>query len=90
MVNQMANQASCVECGGNGFIRVPYSQTKEEIHAMCPTCAPTGPVDPEPKEHYKNIIREKEERIAELLKDNKKLANQYNDQVERLRKAGVI
>ena len=57
---------------------------------MCPTCAHTGTVDPETKEHYKNIIREKEERIAELLKDNKKLANQYNDQVERLRKAGVI
>ena len=90
MVNQMASQASCVECGGNGFIRVPYSQTKEEIHAMCPTCAHTGTVDPETKEHYKNIIREKEERIADLLKDNKKLSQEVNDQIDRLRKAGVI
>ena len=91
MVNQMAtSQASCIECGGNGWIRVPYSQTREEIHAMCPTCAYTGTVDPKTEEHYKNIIREKEERIEELLRDNKKLANEYNDQVDRLRKAGVI
>ena len=47
------SQASCIECGGNGWIRVPYSQTKEEIHAMCPTCAYTGTVDPKPK----NIIK---------------------------------
>ena len=86
----MASQASCVECSGNGFVRVPYAQTKEEIHAMCPTYAHTGTVDPETKEHYKNIIREKEERIADLLNDNKKLSQEVNDQIDRLRKAGVI
>ncbi len=90
MVNQTANLASCVECGGNGFIRVPYSQTREEIHAMCPSCAHTGTVDPKTEEHYKNIIREKDERIADLIKDNKKLAEEVNDQIDRLRKAGVI
>ena len=90
MVNQTANLASCFECGGNGFIRVPYSQTREEIHAMCPSCAHTGTVDPKTEEHYKNIIREKDERIADLIKDNKKLAEEVNDQIDRLRKAGVI
>tara|TARA_R100000458_G_C8200789_1_gene191405 strand:- start:354 stop:497 length:144 start_codon:yes stop_codon:yes gene_type:complete len=47
-------------------------------------------VDPKTEEHYKNIIREKDERIADLIKDNKKLAEEVNDQIDRLRKAGVI
>ena len=28
----------CPECNGNGFIRVPYEQAREEITARCDTC----------------------------------------------------
>ena len=32
----------CPDCGGNGFIRVPYEQAKEEQHAQCETCNSEG------------------------------------------------
>ena len=34
----------CPDCGGNGFIRVPYEQAKEEQHAQCETCDSEGEV----------------------------------------------
>jgi len=32
----------CPKCKGNGFYRVPYHQTKEEVHAQCDDCNRTG------------------------------------------------
>ena len=32
----------CPDCKGNGFIRVPYEQSKEEQHAQCETCKSQG------------------------------------------------
>jgi len=28
----------CSVCNGNGFIRVPYEQAREEVTARCDTC----------------------------------------------------
>ena len=32
----------CPDCGGNGFIRVPYEEAREEQHAQCETCKSEG------------------------------------------------
>ncbi len=32
----------CPRCKGNGFYRVPYHLTKEEVHAQCEDCNRTG------------------------------------------------
>ena len=32
----------CPKCKGNGFYRVPYHLTKEEVHAQCDDCDRTG------------------------------------------------
>ena len=34
----------CPDCKGNGFIRVPYEQAREEVHAQCDTCISQGEV----------------------------------------------
>tara|TARA_R100001015_G_C4544161_1_gene107480 strand:+ start:381 stop:641 length:261 start_codon:yes stop_codon:yes gene_type:complete len=35
----------CTECKGNGFVRLPYEQVKEEIWADCDTCNSQGEID---------------------------------------------
>ena len=32
----------CPKCKGNGFYRVPYHLTEEEVHAQCDDCERTG------------------------------------------------
>ena len=32
----------CPKCNGNGFYRVPYHLTREEVHAQCDDCDRTG------------------------------------------------
>jgi len=34
----------CKECKGNGFIRVPYKEAKEEVWADCKTCDNEGEI----------------------------------------------
>ena len=34
----------CKECGGNGYIRIPYHLPKEEIWANCDECDSQGEV----------------------------------------------
>tara|TARA_R100001510_G_C7584222_1_gene156128 strand:- start:357 stop:506 length:150 start_codon:yes stop_codon:yes gene_type:complete len=35
----------CTECKGNGFVRVPYSESKEEQWANCETCNNQGEIE---------------------------------------------
>ena len=35
----------CPVCNGNGFIRVPYRLTKEEVTAQCGVCDSEGEID---------------------------------------------
>jgi|TARA_R100001530_G_scaffold20894_1_gene17340 chaperonin cofactor prefoldin len=66
----------CPECKGNGFITVPYSLTKEETHAQCPTCNSQGEIE---KSYGSWIINSKEidgggsllEKIENLEKQKK-------------------
>ena len=51
----------CPRCKGNGFYRVPYHLTGEEVHAQCEDCNRTGELwveqQKEPKElRMKGII----------------------------------
>tara|TARA_R110000796_G_scaffold209242_1_gene325593 strand:- start:15 stop:194 length:180 start_codon:yes stop_codon:yes gene_type:complete len=34
----------CSECKGNGFIKVPYEQAKEEVFANCDNCNSQGEI----------------------------------------------
>ena len=34
----------CKDCKGNGFIRVPYEEAKEEMWANCDTCENEGEI----------------------------------------------
>ena len=38
-------RVNCPVCKGNGFIRVPYRLTKEEITAQCGVCDSEGEID---------------------------------------------
>ena len=40
----------CPVCKGNGFIRVPYRLTKEEITAQCGVCESEGEINAEERD----------------------------------------
>lgn len=48
----------CPKCKGNGFYRVPYHLTREEVHAQCDDCDRTGELWVEDKLEP-NQLREK-------------------------------
>jgi DnaJ-class molecular chaperone len=37
----------CTVCKGNGFVRVPYSLTREEVWANCDFCNSQGEIETE-------------------------------------------
>jgi DnaJ-class molecular chaperone len=37
----------CEACKGNGFIRIPYEEAREEIHAQCTVCNSQGEIEEE-------------------------------------------
>ena len=45
----------CPECKGNGFVRVPYEEAREELHVNCPECGAQGEVlDKETESMWRN------------------------------------
>ena len=40
----------CPVCNGNGFIRVPYRLTKEEVTAQCGVCDSEGEINAEERD----------------------------------------
>jgi len=49
----------CPECKGNGFVKVPYEQAREELHANCPTCGAQGEVLDKDTEKYVEELKKK-------------------------------
>ncbi len=49
----------CPECKGNGFVKVPYEQAREEQHANCPTCGAQGEVLDKDTEKYVEELKNK-------------------------------
>ena len=41
---EKVNKVICHECRGNGFIRVPYSEARDEQWADCDTCNNQGEI----------------------------------------------
>ena len=39
------NKIICPTCKGNGYVRIPYKLTKEEITAQCGVCDSEGEID---------------------------------------------
>jgi DnaJ-class molecular chaperone len=50
----------CTDCKGNGFIRIPYAQVKEEMWADCETCNSQG----------EKKIKQLEEDCEKLFEEN--------------------
>tara|TARA_R100000988_G_scaffold96827_1_gene63861 strand:- start:461 stop:637 length:177 start_codon:yes stop_codon:yes gene_type:complete len=48
----------CTVCNGNGFVKVPYSQAREEIWADCEFCHNQGEI--EVREEDDDTVREME------------------------------
>ena len=40
----------CPTCNGNGYVRVPYKLTKEEVTAQCGVCDSQGEIDAEQRD----------------------------------------
>tara|TARA_R100000808_G_C2058037_1_gene90698 strand:+ start:227 stop:421 length:195 start_codon:yes stop_codon:yes gene_type:complete len=40
----------CPVCKGNGFIRIPYRLTKEEVTAQCSVCNSEGEINAEERD----------------------------------------
>ena len=47
MVESKTRKVICSVCNGNGFVRVPYEQTYEEMWADCDFCNNQGEVEEE-------------------------------------------
>ena len=43
----------CPKCKGNGFVRVPYEEAREEQHAQCDNCNSQGEIETENEEYLK-------------------------------------
>lgn len=41
----LKNKVPCPNCKGNGFVRVPYEMTKEEVIVQCGVCESEGEVN---------------------------------------------
>jgi transcription elongation factor Elf1 len=41
----LKNKVPCPNCKGNGFVRVPYELTKEEVIVQCGVCESEGEVN---------------------------------------------
>ena len=50
MEKSKTRKVICSVCNGNGFIRVPYEQAKEEQFANCDFCNNQGEIEEEVKE----------------------------------------
>ena len=50
MANLKTRKVICSVCKGNGFIRIPYDQVREEQWADCDFCNNQGEVEEEVKE----------------------------------------
>ena len=50
MEKSKTRKVICSVCNGNGFIRIPYEQAKEEQFANCDFCNNKGEIEEEVKE----------------------------------------
>ena len=57
MADLKTRKVICSVCKGNGFVRVPYEQTYEEMWADCEFCNNQGEIEEEIKEDENNSIQ---------------------------------
>ena len=50
MANLKTRKVICSVCKGNGFVRIPYDQVREEQWADCEFCNNQGEIEEEVKE----------------------------------------
>ena len=53
MENSKKPKVPCPNCKGNGYVRVPYELTKEEVIVQCGVCESQGEVN---EDEIDNII----------------------------------
>jgi len=57
MADLKKRKVICSVCNGNGFIRVPYEQVREEQWADCNFCNNQGEIEEEIEEDEDNSIQ---------------------------------
>ena len=57
MANLKTRKVICSVCHGNGFIRVPYEQAREEQFADCDFCNNQGEIEEEIEEDENNSVQ---------------------------------
>ena len=55
--NRKTRKVICSVCNGNGFVRVPYDQVREEQWADCDFCNNQGEIEEEIKEDENNSVQ---------------------------------
>ena len=55
--NLKKRKVICSVCNGNGFVRVPYEQVREEQWADCDFCNNQGEIEEEIKEDENNSVQ---------------------------------
>ena len=59
MEKSKKNKIICPTCKGNGYVRIPYRLTEEEITAQCGVCDSEGEINYKSKKFFYKINVEK-------------------------------
>lgn len=81
----MANSKSkviCPDCGGNGYLRVPYEVAKEEVHVQCSSCRSQGEIDVSELLGAKKFLQETCRRAGKQIKELQTTIDLIRDSVE--------
>ena len=71
----------CPDCEGNGFIRVPYEEAREELHANCSSCNNQGELCIETLLNAKKFLQEVCRRAGNEIKELKDSLSKVEKQV---------
>ena len=55
MVELKKRKVICSVCNGNGFVRIPYDQVREEQWADCDFCKNQGEIEEEIKDENNSV-----------------------------------
>ena len=94
----MNGKTICPDCKGNGFLRVPYEESREEVHVQCQTCKSEGELylpgeDVKLKDNHPMKIQELEGKVKFLqnvCRRAGKEINELKDTVLKLEKIAAL
>ena len=55
MADSKKHKVICSVCNGNGFVKVPYAEAREEVWADCDFCKNQGEIEVEEEDENNSI-----------------------------------